>query len=80
MTGDSNYKADHVRQTGTTPDAWLGEGGGMIPLRTEYQYFLDHAKERRTVSIIYMLTALWALMHFCRKLPAKILSERLPML
>ena len=75
MTGDGNYKANHVWQIGMTPDAWLGEGSGMIPLRTEYQYFLDHAKEWQMVSVIYMLMALWALMHFCRKLPAKILSK-----
>lgn len=54
FTADGNYKADHVRQTGKTPDVWLGEGGGMAPLRTEYKYFLEHAKERRTVSVISM--------------------------
>jgi hypothetical protein len=47
---DGNFKADHVRQPKAAEDVWLSEGGGMMTRRMEYDEFLAHAQERRTVS------------------------------
>lgn len=51
ITGDGNYKADHVAQppASNEKDAWLGEGGGMMPSRAEYHAFLETAMEKQTV-------------------------------
>ena len=48
ITSDGNYKADHVAQppASNEKDAWVGEGGGMIPCRAEYKTFLEMVLER----------------------------------
>ena len=53
--GDGNYKADHVVQppVSNEKDAWLGEGGGMMPHRMEYHAFLRTALERQTVGTFF---------------------------
>ena len=50
-TDDGNYKANHVAQplVSNEKDAWLGEGGGMMPHQMEYHTFLRMALERQTV-------------------------------
>ncbi|PPQ94190.1 LOW QUALITY PROTEIN: hypothetical protein CVT25_003780 [Psilocybe cyanescens] len=45
---DPNHWADYVQTEKLLQDIWLSEGGGMIPLRTEYDSFLKHAIERLT--------------------------------
>jgi len=56
LTGDGNYKADHVAQppASNDKDVWLGEGGGMMPRRTEYRAFLKTALERHTVCTFFL--------------------------
>jgi len=46
---DGNFKADHVRQPHVTEDIWLGEGGGMMTLRKEYDKWLQKAIETNEV-------------------------------
>jgi len=55
LMGDGNYKADHVAQplASNDKDVWLGEGGGMMPRRTEYRAFLKTALERHTVCTFF---------------------------
>ncbi|PPQ80263.1 hypothetical protein CVT25_003702 [Psilocybe cyanescens] len=48
FVADGNFKADHVQTEKPSQDIWLSEGGGMIPLRAEYDSFLKHAIERLT--------------------------------
>ncbi|PPQ87765.1 hypothetical protein CVT25_015008 [Psilocybe cyanescens] len=48
FVADGNFKADHVRTDKPSQDIWLSEGGGMIPLRAEYDLYLKHAIERLT--------------------------------
>jgi hypothetical protein len=49
FVADGNFKADHVRQKNAS-DVWLSEGGGMFSKRSDYENFLNTAKERLTVS------------------------------
>lgn len=76
---DGNFKADHVRQPplSNSNDVWLGEGGGMVPLRAEYHAFLRTALERQTVCIFCSFPAWPKLIRTCRKRLVKIHSEQL---
>lgn len=49
FVADGNFKADHVRQKGSS-DFWLSEGSGMFTTRKAYDSFLSVAVERLTVS------------------------------
>lgn len=46
---DGNFKADHVCQDTVAWDIWLSEGGGMMPIRSEYKEFLDIHQNMLTV-------------------------------
>ncbi|KAF8149042.1 hypothetical protein B0H34DRAFT_758043 [Crassisporium funariophilum] len=47
LTGDGNFKADHVRQK-KDADVWLINGGGMFPKKDHYFAFLARAIEQFT--------------------------------
>jgi CxC2 like cysteine cluster associated with KDZ transposases len=49
FVADGNFKADHVRQHGPTPDIWLSPGGGMMSKDEEYKDFLKTAFDMATV-------------------------------
>jgi hypothetical protein len=49
LTGDGNFKADHVAQNPPSKDYHLLDGGGIFPNRQEYLDFLKTAMERNTV-------------------------------
>lgn len=62
LTGDGNFKADHVRRVNPGPDIWLSEGGGMMPKRFDYEAFLISARARKRVWLPTSLSALSLLM------------------
>jgi hypothetical protein len=51
LTADGNFKADHVRQKLAADDVWLSDGLGMTTTKSDYNAFLQTAKERNTVSV-----------------------------
>lgn len=56
LTGDGNFKADHVRHKNPGPDIWLSEGGGMMANRAEYAEFLQQAHAKKKVTERKMLS------------------------
>lgn len=52
LTGDGNFKADHVQHRNPAPDVWLSEGGGMMGKREDYARFLAMAQAQKKVSTV----------------------------